>query len=351
MLLRDFNYTLPSELIAQQPAARREDSRLMVLERNGEHIRNSLFRNIEDHFCGGDVLVINDTRVIPARLHGYKSSGGKIEVFLVRRLHEFSGQCWMCLTRSSKSPRPGTRLTLAQELDAEVLEGGEDGYKCIRFDYSGPDFLTWLERKGSIPLPPYIEREPRHQDLERYQTTFSSVPGAVAAPTAGLHFTAQILHNLHQKGVIVSPLTLHVGLGTFLPVRVDNILEHRMHAEAYSIPEQTAAAVNQAKIEGRRVVALGTTVTRTLEYAATVEQGGQGRCEVQPGSGMTDMFIYPGYQFQIINALLTNFHLPESTLLMLVSAFAGTDFALRAYAEAVKERYRFFSYGDCMLIT
>ncbi len=350
MLLRDFNYTLPPELIAQQPATRREDSRLMVLKRAGEQIHNKLFRNIEDHFCSGDVLVINDTRVIPARLHGYKASGGKIEVFLVRRLHERAGQCWICLTRSSKAPHPGTRLTLAQELDAEVLEGGEDGYRCIRFNYSGPDFLAWLDRKGSIPLPPYIEREPRHQDLERYQTTFSSVPGAVAAPTAGLHFTPQILRNLHQKGVIVSPLTLHVGLGTFLPVRVDNILEHRMHAEAYSIPAQTAIAVNQAKTEGRRVVALGTTVTRTLEYAAMDKQGRQEGEWIHPGSGMTDMFIYPGYEFKIIDALLTNFHLPESTLLMLVSAFAGTDFTLRSYAQAVLERYRFFSYGDCMLI-
>ncbi len=351
MLLSDFNYALPAELIAQQPAVQREDSRLMVLKRDGEHIHNSLFRNIEDHFCSGDVLVINDTRVIPARLHGFKASGGKIEVFLVRRLQELSGQCWMCLTRSSKTLRPGTRLKLAQELDAEVLDGGEDGYRCIRFDYSGTDFLAWLEHNGSIPLPPYIEREPQHQDLERYQTTFSNVPGAVAAPTAGLHFTPQIMHNLHQKGVIVTPLTLHVGLGTFLPVRVDNILEHRMHAEAYSIPVQTATAVNQAKAEGRRVVALGTTVTRTLEYAVAHRHRNQGSQEIMPNSGMTDMFIYPGYRFQIVDALLTNFHLPESTLLMLVSAFAGTDFTLRAYAMAVAERYRFFSYGDCMFIT
>ncbi|MFO7830584.1 MAG: tRNA preQ1(34) S-adenosylmethionine ribosyltransferase-isomerase QueA [Desulfuromonadaceae bacterium] len=345
MLLSDFDYTLPSDLIAQQPAEQREDSRLMLLERSTESIRDTRFKNIEYYFNAGDVLVINDTRVIPARLHGTKASGGRIEVFLVRRLERMPGECWVCLTRSSRAPRPGTRLTLAECLSAEVLEEGGDGYRNIRFEYNGDDFLQWLEENGSIPLPPYIERAPQHQDLERYQTTFSSVPGAVAAPTAGLHFTHEILDILRHKGVEIVPLTLHVGLGTFLPIRVDNVAEHRMHAEAYSIPESTAAAVSAAKREGRRVVALGTTVTRTLEYAAT------GAGEIHAGSGMTDMFIYPGYRFKVINALLTNFHLPKSTLLMLVSAFAGRDFVLRAYAEAVAQRYRFFSYGDCMLIT
>ncbi|MDY0291676.1 MAG: tRNA preQ1(34) S-adenosylmethionine ribosyltransferase-isomerase QueA [Desulfuromonadaceae bacterium] len=345
MFLSDFDYVLPPDLIAQQPAQRREDSRLMLLERSTKHISNTQFKEIGHYFAAGDVLVINDTRVIPARLHGHKVSGGKIEVFLVRRLEQLPGQCWVCLTRSSRAPRPGTRLILADNLDAEVLDECEDGYRHIRFEYTGADFLQWLEQKGSIPLPPYIERAPQQQDLERYQTTFSSVPGAVAAPTAGLHFTPQILADLRHKGVVIAPLTLHVGLGTFLPVRVENILEHRMHAEAYSIPESTAEAVTAAKREGRRVVALGTTVTRTLEYAA-IDTG-----ELHPGSAMTDMFIYPGYRFKVIDALLTNFHLPKSTLLMLVSAFAGQDFVLRAYAEAVTQRYRFFSYGDCMLIT
>lgn len=344
MLLSDFDYTLPSDLIAQQPAARREDSRLMLLERSTERILNTRFKKIEHYFNPGDVLVINDTRVIPARLYGTKISGGKIEVFLVRRLEHVPGECWVCLTRSSRPLRRGTRLTLTGGLNAEVLEESEDGYRNIRFEYNGTDFLQWLEEEGSIPLPPYIERAPQQQDLERYQTTFSSVPGAVAAPTAGLHFTPVILDRLRQKGVVVTPLTLHVGLGTFLPVRVDNIAEHRMHAEAYSIPDSTAAAVTAAKREGRRVIALGTTVTRTLEYAAN-DAG-----EIPTGNGMTDMFIYPGYRFKVVDALLTNFHLPKSTLLMLVSAFAGRDFVLRAYAEAVAQRYRFFSYGDCMLI-
>ncbi|MCA1796042.1 MAG: tRNA preQ1(34) S-adenosylmethionine ribosyltransferase-isomerase QueA [Geobacteraceae bacterium] len=345
MLLSDFDYTLPPDLIAQQPAERREDSRLMVLERSTGRIVNSLFKQIEEYFNPGDVLVINDTRVIPARLHGTKASGGRIEVFLVRRIEALPGECWVCLTRSSRAPRPGTRLIIAGDLDAEVLDEGEDGYRNIRFEYSGADFQQWLEEKGSIPLPPYIERAPQEQDLERYQTTFSSVPGAVAAPTAGLHFTPRILDNLRAKGVVVTPLTLHIGLGTFLPVRVDNISEHRMHSEAYTIPDSTATVVNAAIREGRRVVALGTTVTRTLEYAVT-ESG-----EICPGSGMTDMFIYPGYRFKAVDALLTNFHLPKSTLLMLVSALAGRDFILRAYAEAVVQRYRFFSYGDCMLIS
>jgi S-adenosylmethionine:tRNA ribosyltransferase-isomerase len=344
MHLNDFDYILPKDLIAQEPAPRREDARLLVLKRADQRIRDAQFRDIATYFNSGDVLVVNDTRVIPARLHGTKDSGGKVEVFLVRRNEELAGQCWVCLTRSSRAPRPGTRLTLSGELNAEVLDSGEDGYRNIRFDYNGSDFLEWLNEKGSIPLPPYIEREPRSDDLERYQTTFSSVPGAVAAPTAGLHFTPQILARLEDKGVTVIPLTLHVGLGTFLPVRVDNISRHRMHAEAYSIPPQTAAAVNAAKKEGRRVVALGTTVTRTLEYVGN-ESG-----LIAAGSGMTDMFIYPGYRFRVIDALVTNFHLPKSTLLMLVSAFAGTDYILRAYAHAVAQRYRFFSYGDCMFI-
>ena len=344
MQLSDFDYTLPPELIAQQPAAQRDGSRLMVLDRADKSIASDVFASISSYFVPGDVLVVNNTRVIPARLLGHKESGGRIEVFLVRRLEQYAGECWLCLTRSSRSPRVGTRLVLGGDLHAQVLEGGEDGYRHIRFEYSGPDFIRMLEHKGSIPLPPYIAREPEAQDRERYQTAFSSVPGAVAAPTAGLHFTPEILAQLKQKGVHIHTLTLHVGLGTFLPVRVENILEHQMHAEAYSIPEATAVAVNQAKAAGRRVVALGTTVTRTLEYV------GDARGHIAAGSGMTDMFIYPGYRFRVIDALLTNFHLPKSTLLMLVSAFAGRDFVLQAYARAVAERYRFFSYGDCMFI-
>ena len=247
------------------------------------------------------------------------------------------------VTRASKGPRPGTRLLLGDHLTATVMAGGGDGYRHIRFDVEG-DFLSLLDKIGRLPLPPYIDREPQGEDRERYQTTFSSRPGAVAAPTAGLHFTPEILDRLREKGVIVCPLTLHVGLGTFLPVRVDKVEEHRMHAEAYCIPDETAAQINRAKRQGRRVIALGTTVTRTLEFSVD-PQG-----ELQAGDGLTDMFIYPGYRFKIVDALLTNFHLPQSTLLMLVSALAGREFVLQAYRQAVAERYRFFSYGDCMLI-
>jgi len=342
MYVTDFNYDLPQKLIAQHPCEQRDGSRLMVLDCQAEKIVSDHFRQVDRYFQQGDVLVINDTRVIPARLLGHKESGGKVEVFLVRKLAE-EGECWLCLTRASKGPRPGTRLLLAEQLTATVMEGGGDGYRHIRFDVEG-DFLSLLDKIGRLPLPPYIDREPQGEDRERYQTTFSSRPGAVAAPTAGLHFTPEILDKLRAKGVVVCPLTLHVGLGTFLPVRVDNVEEHRMHAEAYCIPDETAAQVNLAKREGRRVIALGTTVTRTLEFS--VDAQGQ----LQAGDGMTDMFIYPGYRFKIVDALLTNFHLPQSTLLMLVSALAGREFVLQAYRQAVEERYRFFSYGDCMLI-
>ena len=342
MYVTDFQYELPQELIAQHPCEQRDGSRLMVLDCRAEQIVSDQFRQIDRYFQAGDVLVVNDTRVIPARLLGHKESGGKIEVFLVRKLLD-AGECWLCLTRSSKTPRPGTRLLLADELTATVMDGGGDGYRHIRFDVEG-DFLALLDTIGRLPLPPYIDREPQGEDRERYQTTFSARPGAVAAPTAGLHFTPEILDRLRHKGVIVCSLTLHVGLGTFLPVRVDKVEEHRMHAEAYSIPVETAEQVNRAKRERRRVVALGTTVTRTLEFAVN-EQG-----LLLDGDGLTDMFIYPGYHFKIVDALLTNFHLPQSTLLMLVSALAGRDFILNAYRQAVEERYRFFSYGDCMLI-
>jgi S-adenosylmethionine:tRNA ribosyltransferase-isomerase len=280
--------------------------------------------------------------VIPARLLGEKASGGKIEVFLVRRLAAES-EDWACLTKCSKPPRPGARLLLGGEIEGIVLPGGEAPYRHIRLACAG-DFTATLERVGRIPLPPYIRREDNPADRERYQTVFARANGAVAAPTAGLHFTARTLEHLRSRGVEIRAVTLHVGLGTFLPVRAENILEHRMHQERYSIPPETAAAVNRAKAEGRRVFALGTTTTRTLEHAVD----SQGR--LRAGEGSSDLFIYPGFRFQMVDALITNFHLPKSTLLMLVSAFAGREFVLEAYRRAVQERFRFFSYGDCMLI-
>ncbi len=342
MHLNDFDFELPEALIAQYPPDSREESRLMVLNRREKEIRTGTFRDILDHFVPGDLLVLNDTRVIPARLLGKKESGGRIEVFLVRRLAS-DEEDWACLTRCSKSPKPGVRLLLGGEIEATVLPGGDDPYRHIRFNVHG-DFTEALERVGRIPLPPYIRREDDQVDRDRYQTVFAKSNGAVAAPTAGLHFTERILEELRVRGVIICPVTLHVGLGTFLPVRVENILEHRMHSEAFHIPRSTADAVNSAKDEGRRVFALGTTTTRTLEYA--VDERGR----LEAGEGSSDLFIYPGFQFRIVDAMITNFHLPKSTLLMLVSAFAGRDFALEAYRQAVREHFRFFSYGDCMLI-
>ena len=343
MLVTDFDYDLPAELIAQYPAPRRDASRLMVVDPQQQQITSKYFNDLVDYLHDGDLLIVNDTRVIPARLLGKKESGGKIEVFLVRKLNE-DRECWLCLTKSSKSPRCGTRLFFGDKLAATVVTVAEQGYRHIVFDCDNKPFLEIVDEIGKLPLPPYISREPDKEDRERYQTTFSRCPGAVAAPTAGLHFTSEILQQLRLKGVEICPITLHVGLGTFLPIRVERVSEHKMHAEYYSIGTSTAAAVNNAKAEGRRVIALGTTAARTLEYAVDAHNN------LCAGEGMSDIFIYPGYRFKIVDALVTNFHLPQSTLLMLVSSIAGREFILRAYRQAVKERYRFFSYGDCMFI-
>ena len=341
MLLADFDYSLPEELIAQTPPDRRDAGRLMCLQRATQAIDSRRFTDIPEYFAAGDVLVVNDTRVIPARLQGRKPSGGHVEIFLVRPAE--GPLDWWCLTRSSRSLRPGARITLAEDFHAEILERQTSGYRRVRFTCAG-NFLERVEELGTVPLPPYIKRAANASDRERYQTVFARNQGAVAAPTAGLHFTEGVFEQLRAKQVVIAPLTLHVGLGTFLPVRVDDIREHRMHAEWYSIPESTARQVSAARHEGRRVFALGTTSARALESAAD-RQG----CP-QAGAAESEIFIYPGYRFRCIDALITNFHLPKSTLLMLVSAFAGREFVLSAYQRAVAERYRFFSYGDCMLI-
>jgi S-adenosylmethionine:tRNA ribosyltransferase-isomerase len=342
MCLSDFEFDLPEEQIAQVPAPRREDSRLMVLRQAEKSVTTGRFPDIVDFFRAGDVLVLNDTRVIPARLLGVKESGGKIEVLLVRRLVG-EEEIWACLTKSSKSPRIGTRLSLGGEIEATVLAGGEAPYRHIRFACRG-DFLQALEQVGRIPLPPYIRRSDDPTDRERYQTVYARSAGAVAAPTAGLHFTDALLERLRALGVTICPVTLHVGLGTFLPVRSEEVSGHRMHQENFAVPAATAETVNRAKAAGNRVFALGTTTTRTLEYA--VDEGGR----LQAGEGVCDLFITPGFRFRVVDALVTNFHLPRSTLLMLVAAFAGRDFVLEAYRQAVAEGFRFFSYGDCMLI-
>ncbi len=342
MQLSDFSFDLPDDLIAQYPHQQRDGSRLMILDRGALSVDVGRFADLSQYFQAGDLLVVNDTRVIPARLLGYKESGGRIEVFLSRQM-PLPGTVWQCLTRSSKTPRPGTRLFFDNNLRGVVLEGDQPPHRLVRFEFEG-DFFETLERVGQVPLPPYIKRSADDDDRERYQTVFGAKPGAVAAPTAGLHFTRKTFDELQRIGVEVQALTLHVGLGTFLPVRVENVLEHRMHAEHFHVSHETAAAVNQARSEGRRIFALGTTTTRVLEYALD----GNGR--LKAGEGASDLFIYPGFEFRMVDALITNFHLPESTLLMLVSAFAGRDFVLKAYRQAVAERFRFFSYGDCMLI-
>jgi len=335
MRLDEFDFHLPEELIAQEPAPGRDASRLLLLDRTTGAVTHSQFARIIEQFREGDVLVLNDTRVIPARLFGRKESGGRVELFLVRRTPDGA---WRCLIRSSKAPSPGTVMLFPGGVTATVTEREAETWTV---SFSCPDdFDRWLAEHGRMPLPPYIRREPREEDRERYQTVFAAVSGAVAAPTAGLHMTDEILTLLRERGVTVAPLTLHVGLGTFQPIRVENVTAHRMHREWYAIPEETAALANS----GRRVVALGTTTARALEHSA-LRHG-----RVTPGAGEADIFIYPGYSFRVVKALITNFHLPKSTLLLLVTAFAGKERVLAAYAEAVAQRYRFFSYGDAMMI-
>ncbi|SEA09051.1 S-adenosylmethionine--tRNA ribosyltransferase-isomerase [Desulfuromusa kysingii] len=346
MQLTDFDFLLPDELIAQVPATQRDGSRLLCLKRQSATIAARQFVDIPEYFERGDVLVINDTKVIPARLLGQKLTGGKVEIFLVRKVAGVASTDadeWLCLTKSSKPLRVGTVVQFTAEFSAEVLDEMDAPYRLVRFHCPG-DFMQMVDKVGHLPLPPYIKRDDSREDRSRYQTVFANQEGAVAAPTAGLHFTTEILQQLTAAGVEIVNLTLHVGLGTFLPVRVDDICQHKMHSELYSISAATAAAVNLAHQEGRRVFALGTTSARALETAATADG------LLRSGAGESEIFIYPGYKFKIVDALITNFHLPKSTLLMLVSAFAGREFILTAYRQAIEKRFRFFSYGDCMLI-
>ncbi len=342
MLLSDFDFLLPEDLIAQEPAVQRSSSRLLHLVRTERRIAHEQFADLPALLRDGDLLVRNETRVFPARLLGQKQSGGRIEVLLIRQV-DVATNTWRCLTKSSKSARVGCEIIFAENFSGEVTAVEEDGDRLVRFHCVG-DFFEKLDQIGHIPLPPYIKRNDCELDRERYQTVFANNVGAVAAPTAGLHFSEETFDLMAKRNIDVCGLTLHVGPGTFLPVRVENLQDHRMHSEVYEVPQSTAEKINLARAEGRRIVALGTTVTRTLEYAVDAE----GR--LNPGSGETDLFIQPGFQFRLVDALFTNFHLPKSTLLVLVSAFAGREFILEAYCEAVAQRYRFFSYGDCMLI-
>ena len=370
VLVSDFNYLLPDELIAQQPLSDRAGSRMLRLRRAEGAVQDRMFRELPDLLRSGDLVVFNNTRVIPARLYGHRSGSraqplslnnpasreflkGRVEVLLTRQVSIQPNE-WECLVRPGRKIGVGERLffkkddpldrtLLSDQLVAEVIERGTYGERRIRFE-PVPDFWGTLQRLGHVPLPPYITREDCNDDRERYQTVYAKESGSVAAPTAGLHFTAEILARMREHGVEAAEITLHVGLGTFQPIRVERVEEHKLHRESYFISPETAAKINRALDKGHRVIAIGTTTVRTLEYAARYS----GR--VEPGGGEADLFIYPGFQFRVVGALLTNFHLPQSTLLMLVCAFGGKDRVLAAYRHAVEQRYRFYSYGDCMFV-
>ena len=336
----DFYFDLPPELIAQTPLERRDTSRLMTLDKATGEIRHTHFYDLPQLLRPGDCLVLNDSRVLPARLFGRRETGGACEVLL---LIDRGEKVWECLVRPGRKLKPGAKITFGEgELTGEVLEEVEGGNRLIRFDYSGI-FLETLERLGKMPLPPYIKEE--LQDSERYQTVYSRVVGSAAAPTAGLHFTRELLEELKEMGVKLCCVTLHVGLGTFRPVKAEDLEQHEMHSEYCIIPQETADLINETKQHGGRVICVGTTSCRTIESWAD-EDG-----TLSAKAGWTNIFIFPGYRFKVLDGLITNFHLPESTLIMLVSALAGREHVLAAYEEAVRERYRFFSFGDAMFIS
>ena len=341
LLKSDFYFDLPEELIAQDPLADRSGSRMLMLDKTDGRIEHHIFKEIVDYLRPGDCLVLNNTKVLPARLSGRReNTGGAIEVLLLKRKGD---DVWETLVKPGRKAKPGTRILFGDGcLQAEVLDVVEDGNRLIRFSYEGI-FEEVLDRLGEMPLPPYITH--KLQDKNRYQTVYARYEGSAAAPTAGLHFTKELLQKISDKGVDIAYVTLHVGLGTFRPVKADNILEHHMHAEYYQVTEEAAGKINRAKASGGRVICVGTTSCRTVESAA----GDDGT--LKAGCGNTEIFIYPGYRFKVLDCLITNFHLPESTLVMLVSALAGREHVLHAYEEAIRLKYRFFSFGDAMFLT
>ncbi|RMD94402.1 MAG: tRNA preQ1(34) S-adenosylmethionine ribosyltransferase-isomerase QueA [Calditrichaeota bacterium] len=341
MKLSDFKYNLPEKLIAQYPSEKRDKSRLMVLDRETQKIEDKIFSDVVDYINPGDCLVINETKVFPARLMGTKDkTDAKVEIFLLR---ELENGLWEVLVKPARKVRVGNRLSIGNELVCDVIDNTVSGGRVVRFRYDG-DFFEIVERLGQSPLPPYVKREPEPLDKERYQTVYARVRGAVAAPTAGLHFTEDILKKLRKKGVKIVPVVLHLGLGSFRPVVVEDLSRHKMDSEYYEISEESAEIINTTMKEGGKIVAVGTSTVRALETQVTSEGW------VKPEKGWTDKFIYPPYEFKIVDRLITNFHLPASTLLMMVCAFAGRDFIFKAYRRAIKEKYRFYSYGDAMLI-
>ena len=341
MDVKDFDYDLPEELIAQDPLEDRSSSRLMVLDKKTGEVSHHIFKEIIKYLRPGDCLVLNNTKVIPARLYGVKEGTmAKIEILLLKRKQN---DVWATLVKPGKKAKPGTKIIFGDGiLTGEVIDVVDDGNRLIQFSYDGI-FEEILDKLGQMPLPPYITHQLK--DKNRYQTVYAKYDGSAAAPTAGLHFTKELLNEVKEKGVDIAEVTLHVGLGTFRPVKVDNVLDHHMHSEFYMVSQEAADKINNAKKNGGRIISVGTTSTRTLESAAD-ENGMLHEC-----SGWTDIFIYPGYKFKVIDCLITNFHLPQSTLVMLVSALAGREHILSAYKKAVEEKYRFFSFGDAMFIT
>ncbi|NPA52379.1 MAG: tRNA preQ1(34) S-adenosylmethionine ribosyltransferase-isomerase QueA [Aquificae bacterium] len=334
--LSDYDYHLPQELIAKYPVEQRDRCRLMVLDRKKKSIDHRIFKDIESYLQEGDLLVLNDTKVIPARLVGKKETGASIEVFLLNPTQDEN--VWEVLIKNLKRLKEGNRIIFADDFYAELLEKREDGKAVVKF--FGGELKEKIDRYGQIPLPPYIERAPEEKDKEFYQTVFAKKEGAVAAPTAGLHFTNELLDNLKQKGIKIGYITLHVGIGTFKPITTQDITKHKIHQEFYQIPKETVHMIEQTKKRGNSVIAVGTTVVRTLETFARNRKT----------EGFSSLYIYPPFEFKLVDKLVTNFHLPKSSLLLLVSAFAERQFVLKAYKEAVEKKYRFFSYGDAMFI-
>ena len=350
MHINDFDYELPEELIAQKPQKDRDKCRLMVLRRSDNSIEHRHFFDILEYLKEGDCLLLNDSKVIPARLYGIKEgTGARVEFLLIKRIE---GDTWETMVRPGKRLKPGDSVVFSDEdgkkLRAVILDYGEDGTRIVKMEYDGI-LMERLEEIGSMPLPPYISRPSNDEDKDDYQTVYCHEEGSVAAPTAGLHFTTELLEKAREKGVKIAFVTLHVGIGTFRPVKCETIENHHMHFEEYSVSEETAEIVNQTILSGGRVISVGTTSTRTAESAACFDEK-SGKYLLKAGSGSTDIFIYPGYEFKIIESLITNFHLPKSTLMMLVSALYDREHILKAYDEAVREEYRFFSYGDAMFI-
>ncbi len=348
MNINDFDYNLPKELIAQKPAEQRDMCRLMVLDREKKTIEQRIFRDVLDYLKPGDCLVMNDSKVIPARIFGVKeSTGAKVEFLLIKRL---DGDLWETMVRPGKRLKIGDTVSFTEDgsFRAVIEDYGQDGTRHARFIYEGV-FLERLDEIGSMPLPPYIERPAESDDKEMYQTVYAHEEGSVAAPTAGLHFTQELLRKAEERGIKTAYVTLHVGIGTFRPVKVENIEEHHMHFEEYSVSPETAQIVNDTLRSGGRIVSVGTTSSRTLESAAVFDEA-EGRYLLAAGEGSTDIFIYPGYKFKLVDSLITNFHLPKSTLMMLICALYDRDEILKAYDLAVRDKYRFFSYGDAMMI-